>query len=455
MRLFSSACSIVLLCFLTLSVTAQETWSLERCLLYAKEHNIQLKQSMLNQQSAEQGKKQALALMFPDLNANVGYNSNFGRSIDPGTNSFVNQTVNSNNFWLGTGVTLFNGFGLLNSFRQSQLDVLAATYDVQGLSNDISMNIASAFMQVMFEEELLNVAKEKFASTKGQLERTAKLVDAGSLPAGSLMDVESQLATNELQVVNSEIAVQTAIVALKQLLNLQTSEPFAIERPTVDLPMVDISATTVTSIYEKAMENWPQIKAKETRVNSAKRGEWIAFASYTPTLRASASVSTLYSSSYKDYNLDTFEATDIPYGDQLDRNLSQSIGLSLSIPLFNGLQSRTAVNKSRLSRINSELELQDTKNQLYSSVQQAYSDASSANRGYEASLKSVTASERAFSYAEQRYAVGSLNSTEFNISRNNLAIARAELLRAKYIYMFRTKILDFYQGKPLSFSSDQ
>jgi outer membrane protein len=455
MRLISTALSIAFLLFFTGSLRAQEAWSLQRCLEYAKENNIQLKQSALNKESAEYQKKQALALMFPDLNANVGYNSNFGRSIDPGTNSFVNQTVNSNNFWLGTGVTLFNGFGLMNSFRQSQLDVLAATYDVQGLSNDISMNIASAFMQVMFEEELLNVAKEKFASTKGQLERTAKLVDAGSLPAGSLMDVESQLATNELQVVNSEIAVQTAIVALKQLLNLQTSEPFAIERPTVDLPMVDISATTVTSIYEKAMENWPQIKAKETRVNSAKRGEWIAFASYTPTLRASASVSTLYSSSYKDYNLDTFEATDIPYGDQLDRNLSQSIGLSLSIPLFNGLQSRTAVNKSRLSRINSELELQDTKNQLYSSVQQAYSDASSANRGYEASLKSVTASERAFSYAEQRYAVGSLNSTEFNISRNNLAIARAELLRAKYIYMFRTKILDFYQGKPLSFSSDQ
>jgi outer membrane protein len=409
---------------------------------------------MLNQQSAEQGKKQALALMFPDLNANVGYNSNFGRSIDPGTNSFVNQTVNSNNFWLGTGVTLFNGFGLLNSFRQSQLDVLAAAYDVQGLSNDISMNIASAFMQIMFNEELLNVTRERLTSTKVQLERTAKLVEAGSLPLGNLMDVESQFATNELQVVNAENAVQTSIVALKQLLNLQTSEPFAIERPAVDLPVVDISSTTVTTIYEKAMENWPQIKARESRVNSAKRAEWIAFASYTPTLRASASVSTLYSSSYKDYNLETFEATDIAYGDQLDRNLSQSIGFSLSIPVFNGLQSRTANNRSRLNRINTELQLQDTKNQLYSSVQQAYNDASAANRQYEASIKSVAAAERAFSYAEQRQAVGSMNDVDFNISRNNLAIAKSEQLRAKYEYMFRTKILDFYQGKPLSFSSN-
>lgn len=455
MRIFVRATIVLTLAFITTTCIAQESWSLQRCLTYAKENNIQLKQSMLNQQSAEYGKKQALALMFPDLNANVGYNSNFGRSIDPGTNSFVNQTVNSNNFWLGTGVTLFNGFGLLNSFRQSQLDVLAATYDVQGLSNDISMNIASAFMQIMFNEELLNVTRERLTSTKVQLERTAKLVEAGSLPLGNLMDVESQFATNELQVVNAENAVQTSIVALKQLLNLQTSEPFAIERPAVDLPMVDISSTTVTTIYEKAMENWPQIKARETRVNSAKRAEWIAFASYTPTLRASASVSTLYSSSYKDYNLETFEATDIAYGDQLDRNLSESIGLSLSIPIFNGLQSRTANNRSRLNRINTELQLQDTKNQLYSSVQQAYNDASAANRQYEASIKSVAAAERAFSYAEQRQAVGSMNDVDFNISRNNLAIAKSEQLRAKYDYMFRTKILDFYQGKPLSFSSDQ
>jgi outer membrane protein len=255
MRLISTALSIAFLLFFTGSVRAQEAWSLQRCLEYAKENNIQLKQSALNKETAEYQKKQALALMFPDLNANVGYNSNFGRSIDPGTNSFVNQTVNSNNFWLGTGVTLFNGFGLLNSFRQSQLDVLAATYDVQGLSNDISMNIASAFMQIMFNEELLNVTRERLTSTKVQLERTAKLVEAGSLPLGNLMDVESQFATNELQVVNAENAVQTSIVALKQLLNLQTSEPFAIERPAVDLPVVDVSSTTVSSIYEKAMEN--------------------------------------------------------------------------------------------------------------------------------------------------------------------------------------------------------
>jgi len=442
-------CLLGLLLLSSSRLSAQETWSLQRCLDHAREHNIQLKQSMLNRQQAEYGKAQALAMMFPDLNANAGYSSNFGRSIDPGTNTFVTEQVNYNNYWLGSGVTLFNGLRLLNTFKQSQIDVLAATYDLEGLTNDISMNIASAFMQVMFNEEMLLITQERLASTKEQMERTRKMVDAGAMPMGNLLDVESQVATDELQVVNAENAILTAILTLKQLLNLQSDEPFRIARPTMDLPMADITATTVDEIYSKSMTNWPQIRAQEARMESARRGERIAFAGYTPVLRGSGSISSFYSSA-KFFGIEAD-----PYGEQMDRNFSQSIGVSLNIPIFNGLQSRTAMNRSRLSRINTELQLQDTKNQLYSSVQQAYNDALAANRQYEASMKSVNASERAFSYAEQRHAVGAMNDVEFNISRNNLAIARSELLRAKYEYIFRTKILDFYQGVPLAFPTDK
>lgn len=455
MHIIPAVSIFFIMLFIHAPLMAQDTWTLQRCLEHAREHNIQLKQSVLNMQSAEYGKKQALALMFPDLNGSVGYNTNFGRNIDPGTNTFVTEQVNSNNFWLGSGVTVFNGLRLWNSLKQSQLDVLAATYDVEGLGNDISMNIASAFMQVMFNEELVLIGKERLASTREQVERTRKLVDAGSLPTGNLMDAESQLASDELQLVTAENAVQTSVVALKQLLNLQTDAPFQIERPPVDLPLMDITTSTVSDIYNQALENWPQIRAQEKRVESALRGERIAFASYTPTLRASASVSTMFSSAYRNFDIATSTFVDIPYGDQLDQNLNESVGLSLSIPIFNGLQARTAVKRSRLNRINTELQLQDTQNQLYSSVQQAYNDALAANRQYEAGQKSVNAAERAFSYAEQRHAVGAMNDTEFSISRNNLAIARSELLRAKYDYIFRMKVLDFYQGKPLSFSSNQ
>lgn len=445
----------VLITLSALRVSAQEVWTLQRCLDHAREHNIQLKQSMVSQQSAEYGRTQALAQLFPDLNANVGGNINFGRSIDPGTNSFVNEEVRANNFSVGSGVTLFNGFRLLNSFKRSQIDVLAATYDVEGLANDIGMNIASAFLQVMFNEELLAVAQEQLATISGQVDRTRRLVEAGSLPMGGLLDVESQKAAQELRVISAENALQTSLVALQQLMNLQSDGPFRIQRPAVDLPLADLGAVTVRSVYEKALSNWPQIRAQETRLESARRSERIAFAGYTPSLRANASVSTFYSSAFRDFNSTTFEFEDVSYSDQVDRNLSQTISLSLTIPIFNGLQARTAVRRSRLSSINAELQLQDTRNQLYRSVQQAYNDAVAADRQYESGMRSVQAAERAFAYAEQRHAVGAVNDLDLNVSRNELTIARSELLRAKYEYIFRTKILDFYQGIPLSFPSEK
>lgn len=437
--------------FVSVNSWAQEEWSLERCINYALENNIQIKQSALQAESARLDKVQSLAQMFPNLNASTGFNFNFGRNIDPGTNQFVNEQVRSNNWRVGSNVTLFNGLRLLNTFKQSQLDQLAAEYNLQGLANDVSMNIATAFMQVMFNEELLLVAQEQLDVTQEQLERTKKLVDAGSLPKGNLYDVEAQFATSELQVINAENALSAAVLALKQMLNLPASEPFRIARPDTDIPLEDLGNRTVGTVYDNALNHWPQIKAREKDLESALKGERIAFATYTPTLSANGSVSTFYSSAYEDFDITTFESTPVPYREQLDRNLSESVGFSLNVPIFNGLQSRTAVKKARLGRINAELQLQDQKNQLYSSVQQAYNDATAAKRQFDASNKSVNATQQAFEYAEQRYEVGMMNSLEFNTASNNLVRVKSELLRAKYDYIFKMKILDFYQGNPITF----
>lgn len=437
--------------FVSLNSWAQEEWSLERCINYALENNIQIKQSALQAESARLDKVQSLAQMFPNLNASTGFNFNFGRNIDPGTNQFVNEQVRSNNWRVGSNVTLFNGLRLLNTFKQSQLDQLAAEYNLQGLANDVSMNIATAFMQVMFNEELLLVAQEQLDVTQEQLDRTKKLVDAGSLPKGNLYDVEAQFATSELQVINAENALSAAVLGLKQMLNLPASEPFRIARPDTDIPLEDLGNRTVGTVYDNALNHWPQIKAREKDLESALKGERIAFATYTPTLSANGSVSTFYSSAYEDFDITTFESTPVPYREQLDRNLSESVGFSLNVPIFNGLQSRTAVKKARLGRINAELQLQDQKNQLYSSVQQAYNDAAAAKRQFDASNKSVNATQQAFEYAEQRYEVGMMNSLEFNTASNNLVRVKSELLRAKYDYIFKMKILDFYQGNPITF----
>ncbi len=442
---------VFMLSFVSAETIAQDEWTLERCISYAIENNIQIKQSALQQESARLDKTQSLAEMFPNLNANTGVNINFGRNIDPGTNTFVNEQVNSNSWNIASSVTLFNGLRLLNSFKQSQLDLIAAEYDVQGLGNDMSMNIATAFMQVMFNEELLGVAQEQLEVTTEQLERTRKLVVAGSLAEGMAFDVESQLASSELQVINMENALSASVLALKQILNLPASTAFRIKRPDVDFPLDDMGATTVGSVYDLALNNWPQIKARETRLESARKGEQIAFATYTPTISANASLGTFYSSSFKDIDFTTFESTPIPYGDQLDRNLSEGIGFSLNVPIFNRLTSRTAVKKARLGRMNAELQLQDQKNQLYTSVQQAYNDALAAKRQFDASEKSVKATEKAFEYAQQRFNVGMMNTLDFNTSSNNMTRSRSELLRSKYDYIFKMKVLDFYQGKPITF----
>ncbi len=425
---------------------AQEGWSLEKCISYAIENNIQIKQSALQQESARLDKTQSLAQLFPSLNASAGFNVNFGRNIDLATNEFVNEQTNSNSYYVGSSIPIFNAFRQLNSFKRSQIDLLAAEYDLQGLTNDISMNIASAFMQVMFNEELLYVAQEQLDISAEQLARTQKLVDAGSLPTGNLFDVEAQVASNELQVINMENALSASVLTLKQMLNLPASESFKIERPGVDVPIEGLAGKTVGTVYDHALNNWPQIKARETRLESARKGEKIAFATYTPNLSGSASVSTRYSSA-------SFLGDPDPYGTQLENNLGESIGLSLSIPIYNGLQSRTAVHKARLNRINAELQLQDQKTQLYTSVQQAYNDAQAAKRQFDASDKSVKATEKAFEYAEKRYGVGMMNSLEFNTASNNLARVQSELLRAKYDYIFKMKVLDFYQGKPITFDS--
>ncbi|MGB0916822.1 MAG: TolC family protein, partial [Flavobacteriales bacterium] len=391
----------------------ENKWSLERCISYAIENNIQIKQSALQKESARLDKTQSLAGMFPNLNANASYNANFGRSIDPVSNTFISEQVNSTNFGASSNVTLFNAFRLLNSFKQSQIDLLAAGYDLEGLSNDISMNISTAFMQIMFNEELLLVAQEQVSVTAEQLSRTQKMVEAGSLPEGNLFDVEAQVASNELQVINAENALSASVLGLKQMLNLQASDEFKIERPNTDVPLETLEGRTVGTIYDYALNNWPQIKAREARLESARKGEKIAFATYTPTLGASGSVGTRWS----DAQFLNFEPD--PFGTQLDQNLSESLGLSLSIPIFNRLSSRTSVAKSRLSVINAELQLQDQKNQLYSAVQQAYNDALAAKRQFDASDKSVSATVRAFEYAEQRYEVGMMNSLEFNTASNN------------------------------------
>lgn len=430
---------------------SDEGWTLERCIRHAIDNNIQVRQAALQHQSAGYDRSQALMGMLPNLNGGVSYGANFGRTIDPGTNQFVTETVNSNNYFLSTNVTLFNGFALYNTFRQSQLSQLAAELDVKAAQNDLGLSIATGFMQIMFNEELLGVARNQMQMSEAQVDRSRKLVEGGALAEGNLYEAEAQLANDRLQMVNAENRLNASVLQLRQMLNLKSDEPFSIIRPKVELPIENVAARTVNDIYSTAVQSWPQVQAREARIKVADKGISIANGYLYPQLSANFSINTLYSSAYESFDTVSFQFSKIPFSDQMDNNFSQRLGINLNIPIFNGLQARTNLRKARLNRMNADLQLRDTQNQLYSNVQQAYNDAVAGMRQYEAGEQSLEASQKAFEYAKQRFEAGALNPYDFNTSKNNLARVQSDVLRAKYEYIFRSKVLDFYMGKGIGF----
>jgi outer membrane protein len=305
-------------------------------------------------------------------------------------------------------------------------------------------------------------------------DRVNKMVGAGTMVRGNLLDAESQLATEELSRITAENQLVTAKLTLTQLLQLPSPDGFDVQDPAVQIPEAQVMSMTPAQLYELSLKALPEIKAVDIRVSSAEKGVSIARGSYMPRLSAFGSLSSFYSSSSKRLKSVDFAgfnpSGDVtsggdtvlspsfntvlesnPYGDQLDENYNKAFGISLSIPIFNGLSTRTNVKRARLNLENAKYAAQLTRNQVYQSIQQAHTDAIAARKRYDATQRSLTAFEEAFVYAEKRFNAGLTNSLEFLTASNNLTRTRVELLQAKYDYIFRVKVLDFYAGNPLTF----
>ncbi len=474
MRIF-----IFLIWFLTsVALFSQEKdkpWSLQQCIEYALQHNIQVKQNLLNQKLSEATLLQNKAQMLPSLSGSISNSYNNGRKVDPFTNQFVTgDWTQSANFSLSTSVTLFGGFQTLNTIKQSKYDLLASREDVLKMQNDISLNIASAYLQILFAQELLASAQNQSEITKLQVERTQKLVDVGNLPKGNLFDIQAQLASEDLSVVNAENNLSLASLNLVQMLNLDTVQGFSIVRPEISMPTEVILNTTSSQIYETAVTHQPEIKSAEFKLRSSEKGIAIAKAGIYPRLSLSASYGSGYSGASKQlvglpafsgfipngsitsagdtvyepaYNTN-YETT--PFKTQTDNNLNRSVGFYLTVPLFSNLQTYTAITRAKINHENSALTLQMQKDNLRKTIQQAFNDASSSLKKYQASRKAVDAMEESFKYMEQKYNVGAVTTTEYNDAKNKLTKARSDLLQAKYDYVFKLKVLDFYQGKPIT-----
>ncbi len=428
-------------------------WTLEECVLFAIEHNLQVKQQEIAADIQQNALKQSKYNLAPSLNGGAGHSYSFGRALDESTYRFTdNETVMSDYFSLNSSVTLFNGFTNRKSIEQNRYNLQASIQDVEKIKNDISLSIALSYLQILLNKELLEVAKNQYNITMEQIERTSKLVAAGSLARGSLLEIQAQAAFEELQVVNAGNQLDLSILNLTQLLELDTVGDFDIIVPELQIPEKTELIEPVMTVYSEAIKIQPQIKGAEFQLESSEMGLDIAKGARSPRLIFNGSYNTRYSDIRKKLiGVDPVPTYgDYPFMDQLRDNVNYGLSLSLSVPIFNGWQVNQAISNARLDIERSQYNLEYQKNMLYKDIQQAYADAMASLKKFHSSQRALVSMEESFRYTEQKFNVGMVNTIDYKTSKNQLTRTQSDLLQAKYEYIFKVKVLDFYRGKKLS-----
>ncbi len=463
----------IILLSLSLGLSAQNTpkWNLQQCINYALEHNVSIQQNELQGEILDNTTKQAKLSRIPSLNGSGSHAYNIGRTIDPFTNTFNNATIQNNSFSISTGVLLYGGSQINNTIKQNTINKAANAENAHVLRNQIALSVASTYLQIVQAEENLQVANSQKQITQAQLNRTTKLVASGSANMSAELSIKAQLANDEVNVINAQNAVQIGYNALINLLQYPLDQPLEIEH--INITMLPVMLPDkVADIYEMALSNLPEIKQAKLQILQSKVGEKIAGAGLQPTLSAFGNVNTVYSQSGKEIlptnRVEAFEIgvventlepvialrpvqliNDKPFGSQLTDNLGQQAGLSLSVPIFNGYRSRTAVQNARVNSKISELNLVNTKNQLRSDVTTAYTNQKVAKSRYEAALLSEDAQRINFEFAQKRFNAGGSNNVDLLTAKNQWGQAQIQLINAKYELVFRALIIDFYKGKEL------
>jgi outer membrane protein len=452
----------------------QETkiWTLEECINYALDHNINVKKQDLLINNQEEILLQSKLGILPNLNGYASHGYNWGQRVDPFTNEFATDRIRSNNLYLQGDLNLFSGLQQLNTIKKNMLDLQSSQYDADYYKDEISITVAMDYLQTLYYLEYVAMANNQIEITQQQVERTKKLVEAGTLAKGDLLTIEAQLASEELSLVEAENNLTLSYLTLTQLLELPTTKGFEIEKP--ELGLIDQPEIyTPEQIFGVAVQDRPEIKSAETKLESSEKTLSISRGGFYPSLSLNGSIGSGYSGANYIYeNQYLGEPTEIGFtesgervyqpnyrfesqkakawGDQFEDNLNESVGLNLRIPIFNGWQSRTAVAQAKLGIEDASLDLQLQKNTLYKIIQQAYNDALAASNKHKAADKKVNATKESFNYAGQKFDVGLINSVEYNTAKKEYNNALSELIQAKYDFVFRTTVIDFYLGKPLT-----
>lgn len=438
-----------MLVFLVLSsaVNAQNydvtSLSLQDAVEVGVENNLTLKRSQLEQFNTESSLIEAQGQRLPSLSASASGRFNWGRSINPVTNLFEARRIGNINISANANVTIFAGNQINNSIQQAKTNLEASRYNVEATQNDITLNIINLFVNVVFAKEQVSIAESQLKTSDDQLQRTSRLVAAGSLPLSERLDIEAQKATSELEVINARNNLRLAKLNLSQQLLIPFSEDFDVSVPDLEVEDYSLEAVDSKQIYGIAVGNMPQVKAADLLIQSAEYGVKIAKGAFYPSLGLGGNLFSNYVDQATFGNPESFST-------QIDNNLSQAMGLNLNIPIFSNFRNKANLQRARVQRNLSEIQSLEVKNQLRQDIETSYTSAYAARQAYQASLTRVAAMEEAFRMAQQRFDVGALNSVDFQVAQNNLFGAQADLLNAKYEYIFRVKVLDFYLGKPIT-----
>ncbi|OEK01679.1 hypothetical protein BFP97_09195 [Roseivirga sp. 4D4] len=464
---------------LAIGQSTKTEWTLEECVSYAWENNLTIRNNQLTQLQNEIAVKQSKFARLPNLSAGGGVGKSFGRTIDPVSNSFISQDILSGSLSANSSVILYQGGTLQNTIRQNELNLQSSEFDLQKAKNDIGLSVATNFLNVLLNREQLENAKFQLEVTENQLARTKKLVEAGSLPLTNQLDLESQNASNEVQVVTAENNLSLAMLNLKQSMQMPADQELNIVAPDLSVDEVEMTLQTPTQVYEVAVANQPEVKSADLGIKSNDLGEKIARGAFLPTLSLSGSISTNYSDRarqllgsqlvnipardvgfvqgtgdrvFLDASQETVPVFSDSYStfDQFNDNLGQSVRVNLNVPIFSRLSNTSNLQRAKINKQRAEISAQNVKNQLRQAIETAYNNAIASLKSYEATGKRVTALEESFRATEQRYNVGDVNFVDYQVASNNLFAARTDLVRAKYEYIFRVKILDFYLGNPIT-----
>ncbi|OKL41548.1 TolC family protein [Pontibacter flavimaris] len=453
-------------------------WTLREAVEYANTNNLQVRRTKLNKGLSETELRQNRFSRLPSINGSSSYNFNYGTYVDPTTSDLRSEQSQTNNFQLSASVPLFMGFQQTNSIKQSELELQAVEQDVLSAQNDITIQIVTSYLNILFADELIKISQQTRDLTKQQLDRTRLLFEAGSVAENSVLDLESQLAADDLELINAENQRDISRLSLMQLLNLPASQDFQIEIPQIPDPDQDPVLLSGDQVFDTAVQTLPAIKAADLRVLSASKGLDVARGAYYPRLSMFGSLNTFYSSA-RDFRfpvvgplqetpigfLDSegtvpfvvyspttsFRRETYDYFDQLKDGVGKSFGFSLQVPIFNGLQARSNVQRAKLQQQDAQINADIARNNLRQTIEQAYVDAVAAQRRYAAAKEQLRAAEKNYGNAQLRLNAGVINTVDFNIIANTFRAAQSNLSQAKYEYTFKLKVLDFYQGNDISF----